>query len=288
MTLEDVWSFLASIPSRPPRPISEEVEQFIRETKANAVGRGDEATAKRLWCLQEALSIQNLYLGAFEKLKQHEFYHAWCELEKIENKLANLDRHETLFWPEFRLDFINIHVERWQSLFPYKLFFSPGLVGTEKKCSICGAVVTPRKQCGHRTGEIYLGEQCFRIVTKFEPLEISVVTRPAQKYSVIFLSDPETGGRGDHYDYRLLEYLVSALRKPFDGWDVRRTIRIQLHSKFSHLTADDRCPCGSGDQYQNCCRHKDGVEYPHFEFAFEIPPPPEVPSEGLLAPRAIR
>jgi hypothetical protein len=119
-------------------------------------------------------------LRAFTQLKAGEFYDAWCELEKTELALANLERHDTASWHEFRLDFIQEHTARWQSLFPYKMFYSPELLHKEKVCSICQQVVVPHAFCGHRAGEIYNGELCYRIITKLDVLGISMV-QPSPK-----------------------------------------------------------------------------------------------------------
>jgi hypothetical protein len=282
MTIQSVRHYLASVRQRPTEPTPERVEEFLAVAKAQAVERGDEDSAKSIWCLEQALTIQNLYLKAFSEMKAGKFYEAWCDLEEAEIALGSLEKHNTACWPEFRLGFIQAHIERWQSIFPYKMFLSPAFVELEKTCSICGNVVTPRKACGHITGEIYNGKQCLRVVTRMKVLEVSFVEKPVQKYSVVFLNDPETGKPRDHYNYALVKYAIGALRSPFDGWDVEHTKRLQPHSRFSHLGRNDPCPCGSKKKYKKCCGPKEGVFYPHVEFSFEVPPPAYIPTEGFI------
>ena len=206
-----------------------------------------------MWCLAQALAVQEHYLRAFGQLKAGEFYKAWCELEHTELALASLERHDTESWPEFHLDFVQVHTERWQSLFPYKMFVSPELLQNEKLCSICKRPVVPHAFCGHRVGEIYNGEMCYRIVTKLEALGISMVENPVQKYSVLFLNDEKTGQQRDQYNYVLVKYAISGLRNAFDGWDVERTTRRQPHSRFADVSRNDPCPCESGKKYKKCC-----------------------------------
>ena len=118
--------------------------------------------------------------------------------------------------------------------------------------------------------------QSFRIVTKLEVMGISIVDKPVQKYSVLFLSDEKTGKQRDHYNYALVQYAISALREPFDGWDVERTSRRQPHSRYAAIGRNDPCPCESGKKYKKCCLRETGVLRPHYEFTFEIQPPDTV------------
>jgi len=285
VTVESVREYLSSVKRRPAEPTPGDVREFLAAAKAEAVELGDQNRAKTIWCLETALRIQNLYLQAFSELKDSKFYEAWCDMERAEIALGSLERHDTACWPEFRLGFIKAHIERWQSIFPYRMFLSPGFIGLEKTCSICGTIVTPRKACGHVTGEIYNGVQCFRVVTRMKMLEVSFVEKPLQKYSVVFLRDPETGKSRDHYNYGVVQFAINALRGPFDGWDVEHTRRIQPHSRFSHLGPNDSCPCGSKKKYKKCCGPKEGVLCPHEEFHFEVAPPVGAPTEGFLSSR---
>src|SRR5271157_169901 len=282
MTIDDVRKYLASVRFRPAEPDSQNIREFLGIAKAEAVERGDRSGATTIWCLETALRIQDLYLRAFSQMKEHKFYQAWCDLERAEIALASLQRHDTTSWTEFCLGFIQTHIEHWQSIFPYKLFFSPEFIALKKTCSICGKIVTPREPCGHIKGHIYDGEECILEVTP-QILGISFVDKPLQKYSVVFAGDPETGTPCDQYNYGIVEYAVNALRNPFDAWNVEHTKRIQPHSRFSHVGRNDPCPCGSTKKYKKCCGPKEGVLCPHMEFHFDVPPPPEIPTEGLLA-----
>ena len=283
MNIEGVRRYLTSVRLRPTEPSPENVKEFLAMAKAESVGCGDQNRAKAIWCLETAVRIQDLYLQAFSEMKDQRFYEAWCDLERAEIALGFLERHDRACWPEFRLDFIQKHIERWQSIFPYKLFCSPERITLKKTCSICGKTVSPRRPCGHIKGEIYDGEQCVLHIEEAELIGMSYVEKPFQKYSVLFLGDPKTGKPYDHYDYGIVQYALSALQDPFDGWDVVHTKRILPHSRFSYVGRNDRCPCGSGRKYKKCCGPGEGVLCHHEEFHFEVPPPPGIPAEGLLA-----
>jgi hypothetical protein len=276
MILEDIRSYLKAVARRPREPAVEAVQEALAQLKRDAVAAGDQAQAKSIWCLEQTLRVQEHYLRAFAQLKAGALYDAWCELEKTELALANLERHDTASWDEFRLDFIQEHTARWQSLFPYKMFYSPELLHKEKVCSICQKVVVPHAFCGHRAGEIYNGELCYRIITKLDVLGVSMVDNPVPKYSVLFLSDKETGKMRDQYNYALVEYPIKALREPFDAWHVERTTRRQPHSRYADVGRNDPCPCDSGKKYKKCCLPEAGVLRPHYQYTFTCEPREDV------------
>jgi hypothetical protein len=117
---------------------------------------------------------------------------------------------------------------------------------------------------------------CYQIWGGIEYVLFAVVKSPVQKFSVIFLSDPETGENVDHYDYKLLEYLIACLQSPFHSWSINWTTMRHPHSNYMHLTPDDTCPCESGEKYSNCCLSEPGVLRPHCQFDLSVPPPKEI------------
>lgn len=271
-TMDDIEARLEDVMARAAGD-AEPLAEVIRELKAASVAAGDQAAAKRLWCLEETLDVQTTYLRAFELLKAGSYYSAWCKLEDAELGLLRLEKHQS--FDRFQLAFISDAVRRFQRLFPYKMFVSPEFVKLEKRCSICDEVVTIRKPCGHRVGEIYDGEICGRVVTKVKAIGLAMVERPLQKYSVMFLSDPRGGASIDHYDYAVVKYLIERLASPFDGWDFAWTKRRHSHSRFRDVGRNRPCPCESGKKYKRCCLSEDGVLRPHCQFTFDSPPVPE-------------
>ncbi len=245
----------------------------LAAAKEASVLADDQSTAKRIWCLESAFFIQDGFISAFRSLKSHDYYDAWCTLERIEIRAGFLHPHLPDPRP-FRLDFIAEKTSAIQKLFPYKLFFSPELIELEKRCTICDDVVSIRKTCGHRVGQIYDGRLASRRVTDVKLLGIAAVERPVQKYSVAFLSDPETGERRDQYDYSLVRFLSNGLASPFHGWRATETRARHPHRFFSHIGKHDACPCESGQKYKFCCfKNKQGVLRPHWEFEWEVEPP---------------
>lgn len=248
------------------------VKDTLKKFKEQALARNDQSEAKLIWIYEEILEIQKNYISAFHQMKNGSYYDAWCSLERVENNIHFLEPHYKPEFDEYKLQFIDKHTKQYQSLFPYKMFFSPALLVLEKLCSICQRPISIRNFCGHRIGEIYNGEMCCRIVKKAEPFEVSLVETPVQKYSVAFFNDPKTGQRGDHYNYTLVRYLIERLNGPFDTWNVQWTKKRQPHSRYKHVGRNESCPCGSGKKYKYCCLRESGILRPHCEFIFSVQP----------------
>lgn len=277
-SIDEIKTWLQNLPSRE-HCKGDEFAAVLAGFKADAVAKNDEEAAKDLWCLEQTLHSQRLYLEAFDLLKQGAFYDAWCKLEQTELALMFLGRHFRPSFAKYRLDFIETHVKQWQQLYPYKIFMSPEIVEEEKTCNICKTPISIRNPCGHIVGEIYGGEQCCRIVSKMQFLGMAMVENPVQKYSVPFIIDPKTGESKDHYDYSIVRFAAERLRSPTDGWGFVWTKKRHPHSRFPHVGRNDRCPCESGKKYKKCCLQENGVLRPHVEITFDKLPPQGLPNE---------
>ena len=146
MVPESAISYLKDIKARNGRSECEpSIKQLLVEAKKQAIAAHDQQTAKTVWIHEQILKVQELYLTAFSQLKEKEFYKAWCTLEQCELTINNLHPHlELENGKDFLLPFIQEHVDKYQSIFPYKIFMSPEILEKEKKCNICGQKVSIR------------------------------------------------------------------------------------------------------------------------------------------------
>lgn len=273
MTLNDTKRYLQEVKSNFNSRDSDPILEFLDQKKQDMVSVDDQDCAKEIWCLEQIIRIQDGFINAFYQLKNGDYYKGWCSFEQVELKLQFLSRHFDTNSNIYQLNFIDKHTEKFQSIFPYKIFMSPEFVEKEKVCNICDKKISIRNPCGHRVGEIYDGEMCSRIVKKADLLSISFVENPVQKYSVPFTKDEETDEQIDHYNYQVVEYLIERLKAPFDGWDIDWQERRIPHEKFPDVGRNEKCPCDSGKKYKKCCLNKEGVLRPHCEFIFDNPPP---------------
>lgn len=247
----------------------EQIATELALIKKEFVRKGQSQNANGVWCTEQILKIQTDFLHAFQLLQHKEYYNAWCLFDQIEINIGFLRPHYDVDSNEYMLLFIDTQTKKYQKIFPYKIFMSPELLEEEKKCNICNRTVSIRKPCGHEVGELYDGEMCCRIVTKVQILGTAMVESPLQKYSVPFLVDNATGNAVDHYNYEAVEYLVNRLKSPFDAWNVEIGTKVYPHSHFRNLGRNDKCPCGSGKKYKQCCIDKKGVELEQYDFLIE-------------------
>lgn len=82
-------------------------------------------------------------------------------------------------------------------LFPPLIFFSPGLIIKNAKCSICSKEYG---ECDHIVGKAYMGKMCHRIIKNMEAKEISIVEEPANKRA------------------RILEFTNNGVTRDFMTW----------------------------------------------------------------------
>lgn len=237
------------------------LRKALMAAKRRAVSEGRQARAKELWCLETVLFAQTCYADAFRQMKSGSYYEAWCALEQVEVALRALARHHPL--SDYGLEWLVEYARRFQSIYPYKKFVSAGYRVTERRCGLCGAVLTPRTGCRHRKGEIYDGRMCFQVVTSAEVDHLAVVDGPVHKSCIIHLD----------YDFQLVKYVVDHLESPFDGWVYKWTRIRHPHARFAELSGDSPCPCESGTAYEDCClMDPAGVLRPHFLVKFAVPP----------------
>lgn len=239
----------------------------LRATKASAVAAGDQVLAAAVWVLETVGKAQAKFAEAVQLCRQDRYYDAWVAFEQAEIQLCHLGYHFDDPVNQFGVAFILEHIPRFQSLFPYTLFGSPGFIKKTVLCSICNHKVTPRRPCGHRKFELYDGEMCGHRITESVLLEISVVKNPVQKYSVGFTSTP--------YNYGPVYYVVSGLRSAWTGWQVQTETHRITESMYAGCKRNDTCPCGSGKKFKKCCSGSGQTyEVPHSVVTiYEAPPP---------------
>ena len=225
----------------------------------------------RLWAVQTFAAATEIYLEGYRQMARGAFYEGWCTLEQAEIKFARLEENPFI---EALAPLIAERAERvalWQTLFPYRHFISPAMRYKKWSCSICGKMSTPVEPCGHTPNKVYDGQMCIRWIESFEPLELSIVTDPVQKYSVLLLD----------YDYSVVQYVLGHLTSPLHKWSGAWTHKRHPHDNFANRPHDAPCPCLSKLRYGECCLLEDGVRLPHFQMHV-------APSAGRAGPLADR
>lgn len=237
----------------------------LDKIKEHAISLEDEESANNCWRESESLKLTLSYIKAFHKIKRKEYREAWYDLEQCEIMCKFIAQNSS---EEFCLSkniyFINHQVSNLQSLYPYCVFASPGMIAGYYSCGICNHKIRPRSRCAHVKGKIYNGKLCTHVANNVTLKEISIVTKPVQKYSVIH--------NDESLDFSALEYAMTALEEAFDEWNLTRTTKKFPIEMFSRVATDSECPCKSGIEFGNCCSKNEEIEIPHLQFSFRRAP----------------
>lgn len=254
----------------------------LKAKKADAVSAENEPLAKEIWILEQIIDIQKNYLEAFKNIKEKKFYDGWRLLEKAEIDIMFLKKHFSMVGEPYNLSFIDKAIVKFQSIYPYRFFFSTELIEREKECSICGLKYKLRNSCGHVTGQIYNGELCLWKVTKFDLVGVAIVENPVHKYAVAFLKGEDSEVE-DNYDYSAIEYLTNVISDPFEEWNVEFVYKYVHHNYFNSYDPLESCPCNQSEKsYKDCCLKEKGVKSLFHEFVVNTP------SKEVVLPKSIR
>ncbi|EPZ46364.1 SEC-C domain-containing protein [Alicyclobacillus acidoterrestris] len=235
------------------------IRDRLAEIKQVEVENGDQAGAKDTWCLEQVYKIVNHYVSAYSCLKENKHFDAWNHYDRADIEFSFLKKHLDYTDNKFKLLFIYNYIPKFQKLFPYQYFMSRESIVKSEHCSVCGQKLSLRQSCGHHVGEIYNGEQCFRVVDDLEFLGMAIVKNPFDKYTVLF-------PQGMEYNYHMLDKLVEHLDSPFEKWDLR--ISKELRKEYRNIGRNKPCPCNSGEKYKKCCYQSGNDRYEHYRILF--------------------
>jgi SEC-C motif len=267
--LQQLAEVLRNFASRATSFVETSWRESMAFTKSAYVANGREIEATAAWVLETIASAQDHFVNAFLHLKRDEFYEAWCLFERVEITLRQIARHYRPPDDQFGLRHMESATAQFQSLYPYRLFLSPGMIARKTSCSICGEPFCLTGGCEHEVGEIYKGEMCCRVLGDIELLEMSFVEEPVQKYSVPFGDDMS-------YDYGPVHYVTAGLESPWYEWSVKQHERVIAREGFSGTGRNELCPCGSRRKYKKCCLLKPRRKI-HYQVSFKVPPPGSLP-----------
>ena len=130
--------------------IEEQANNLLQVAKAGT----DIDVANKAWFLHKLAATRGRYVRCFDQVRQQQFYEAWCDLERVEIALSWLARNDFYDPEQLGVATLQRQVARWQSLYPYKVFFSPGILHKRKECSMCQVPIDPWTDCGHKVGYV--------------------------------------------------------------------------------------------------------------------------------------
>ena len=133
-------------------------------------------------------------------------------------------------------------LEEYESLYPFKLFYSSEYVISKSHCSICGQSMQSLSCC-HRRGCLYFGTEATEVVDEVSRLQaICLVSNPEDKKCVLELADDKDDGK-----YTKLENYLAFGFPPLRHFKIR-----EEKEGFVLVGRNELCPCGSGLKYKKC------------------------------------
>lgn len=211
--------------------------------------------------LKEFINLLEDYVSYWKLLVSDKFPESWSTLQDIQSQLRVIYR----FTEEPRLPLLS-HIERQcgelEKLYPYRVFFSSGIIIEEVECSICEKSIDSF-ECEHIAGELYRGRRAYGIVKRVKQLDhVSIVTNPADKRCTVQILDTSEQFNGVSY---LAEGIRDKILEPliFSHLEFRKLRKPS--NEIPSVGRNDSCPCGSGKIFKKCCIDKSFIETTHVE-----------------------
>ena len=154
------------------------LKQQATSLKEKMINDSDEENANILLSIENIAEAIINELRMWISLKEDKANEAWDYLIDAQSAIRTaLQAHEIAIRLNGEGYANKLHLIE-KLIFPPQVFFSPGFVIEEAKCSICGKNY---EECEHIVGKAYMGKMCYRIITKYKLKEISVVASPGNK-----------------------------------------------------------------------------------------------------------
>lgn len=210
--------------------------------------QGDELQAKAIWCLEGLVVAHSEFALAHDSMRSGEVVEAFNRIEGILTLTPSIRQHLNDAGGKFGLDLIHNVAQNWVTLLDPPFGVSLGAITRRSHCSICQTKVGVLWPCGHIRGEIYGGKYCSQIVDKWEPVEGSLVERPA---SLLLINHRERMlSRADQF-----AELAKKLPSPYTLWFPELVTDLKQHPVYKDVGPNAKCPCGSGKKLKRCCTH---------------------------------
>lgn len=238
--------------------LSPNVIREIEKLRTDAIAAQDEVQANHFWCLAVIFYIKQSFTNMYQNLKAKRYLDAYNFLKQTDLQLVTLAQNFDIGNENddpYQLFFIKIMLEEYAMLFPYEYFVCYEQIVKEERCSICNQKVRLRGGCNHVPGKVYMGEVCVHEVINPETFPLKVTVDPFDKYDILQpVQSPQI-----NYKYDMLDSLMANLSSPYDYWEVE--IVKEKNKEFARIGRNDKCPCGSGKKFKQCCMNNEEKMY---------------------------
>ncbi|KHD36582.1 hypothetical protein NL50_08630 [Clostridium acetobutylicum] len=217
--------------------------------------------------LANAQYVANLYVkllcqlsSYFKLLKEKEYRKSWDMLQDCFDSAFCIGKY-TIIENRYEIPQIVDLLTGYESLYPFKVFASMEMIITKSECSICGKPFQSL-DCQHIKGNLYWGEVAIEKVTEIKEVQaIAMVSHPLDKRCVMELSDDT---RTNEEKFQLLNEFLEQHIPTFQLFSIENQKALRQRQDIKIVGRNDKCPCGSGKKFKNCCGKDLYYEYHHY------------------------
>lgn len=256
-----VVSILKKIDTRNYDDAIKEAEAIVKLIKSIKDSAFEEAELNATYVLTTFFELL-ISLSVYWRDIENESYHeSWCALQDGMDRL----RHLKKFYPHKNkvVCFFEQQLIKLETLYPYKLFSSPGFIVGRFECSICGNDIDS-DLCQHMKGELYFGEVAYAVARDLKDIDhFAFVTNPTNKRLTIGCDD-------SHSQFNLFKDAVLHFNKrklsPLGFSNVELYEFVRPDPEWVKLPRNSKCYCGSGNKYKKCCINNSEKKHVHVDF----------------------
>lgn len=216
--------------------------------------------------LANAQYVASLYMkllcqlsSYYKSLMEKEYRESWNILQDCLD-LAFWIGQYTIIENRYEIPQIVDLLTGYESLYPYKVFASTEMIITKSECSICGKPFQSL-DCQHIKGNLYRGEVAIENVTEIKEFQaVAMVSHPLDKRCVMELSDDT---RTKEEKFQLLNEFLEQQIPAFQLFSIEIHKTRQQRPDIKIVERNDKCPCGSGKKFKNCCGQDLYYEHHH-------------------------
>lgn len=179
------------------REMLKNLAKKIATLKKKAIAAVFEDAANEMLSYEEITNATINELSMWIALKEDNPGAAWDYLVNAQMAaISAMQAHDSAS----HLDTYLEHLETLEHhMFPKQLFFSPGMIIREARCSVCKQEYG---ECDHVVGRPYMGELCSREIVHVDIEEASLVDNPANKHARGIIITGKDGVRRDFLSWR--------------------------------------------------------------------------------------
>lgn len=237
----------------------QESEPLFKCIKQYAIENNIEELANAQYVASLYMKLLCQLSSYFKSLQEKEYRESWNILQDCLDSAYWIGQY-TITENRYEIPQIVDLLTSYESLYPYKIFASTEMIITKSECSICGKPFQSL-DCPHIKGNLYWGEVAFENVTEIKEFQaVALVSHPLDKRCVMELSD-DTRTKEEKFQllHEFLEQQIPAFQ--LFSIEIQKTMRQRPDIKI--VGRNDKCPCGSGKKFKNCCGQDLYYEHHH-------------------------